>query len=125
MRSDLDKGHCGPHLHGCRCGLPSTIEAEAGMGRHLLKRISAVALAGSLFVAGGVIAAPAASAVQGKCGTILTYSAKNSSCSYLIQHFAITGGNLYHYGTKAGRNQTSIQLTCWANVSGYGVLNNV
>lgn len=95
------------------------------MTRPLLKRISTIALAGSLCAAGAAIAAPAASALEGKCGTIYTYSAKNSTCSYNIQHFSITGGNTYHYGTKAGRSQTSVQLVCYPNTSGHGVLYNV
>ncbi len=94
------------------------------MASPLLKRLSAVALAGSLFVAGGAIAAPAASAVEGKCGPVYTYSAKNNTCSYKIQHFSIAGGT-YYYGTKASKSQTSTQLVCYPNVSGYGVLNNV
>lgn len=95
------------------------------MASPLLKRLSAVALAGALFAAGGAVAAPAAGAVEAKCGPLYTYSAKNNTCSYKIQHFSITGGNTYHYGTKASKSQTSIQLVCYTNTSGYGVLNNV
>lgn len=122
---DLYRIIAGSQEHPCGCGPPCGLEGESPMTGPLLKRLSAVALAGSLLAAGGAIAAPAASAVQGACGPIYTYSAKNNSCSYKIQHFSITGGNTYHYGTKASKTQTSIQLVCYPNTSGYGVLNNV
>lgn len=93
------------------------------MRHDMMKRLSAVALAGTLLGLGGVAAAPAASAVTGVCGTYGAYSAKNSKCAYLIQSYSRDGTTTYR-GTKAGLGKTSDQGVCRAYTS-YGVFHKV